>query len=48
MDGRRSLAEDIHRQGLDWLTPFPEGDLAEFHRFELSVALNRLRSLKVR
>lgn len=55
IDGRRSLAEivdrvveDIHSQGLDLLTPFPEGDLAEFRHFELAAALNRLRLLKVR
>ncbi|WP_375339348.1 hypothetical protein [Oxynema aestuarii] len=55
IDGRRSLAEivdrvveDIHSQGSHWLTPFPEGDLAVFRRFELALALNRLRSLKVR
>ncbi len=55
LDSDRSLADilarvmaDIAVDGLDVLTDFPQGDLAEFRRFELAAALNRLRSLRVR
>ena len=55
MDGKRPLPDildaviaDIHKNGLDILTPFPQGDLAIFRRFELAAALNRLRSLEVK
>ncbi len=54
IDGKRSLSEicdlivaDIEAQGLDVLTPFPQGDLALFRRFELAAAINRLRTLEV-
>ncbi len=54
LDGQHTLAEildsimaDIEAKGLDLLTPFPEGDLAMFRRFELVAAINRLRSLEV-
>src|SRR4028119_905357 len=54
MDGKRSLSEiidlvmaDIEAQGMDILSPFPEGDFAMFRRFELAAAINRLRSLSV-
>ncbi|MEG4249483.1 ABC-ATPase domain-containing protein [Microcoleus sp. Pol10D4] len=54
MDGKRTLSEiidlvmaDIHAQGMDILSPFPEGDFAMFRRFELAAAINRLRSLSV-
>ena len=54
LDGQRTLAEildsimaDIQTKGLDVLTPFPEGDLVMFRRFELVAAINRLRSLKL-
>ncbi|MEG4087167.1 ABC-ATPase domain-containing protein [Microcoleus sp. POL10_C6] len=54
MDGKRTLSEiidlviaDIDAQGMDILSPFPEGDLAMFRRFELAAAINRLRSLSV-
>ncbi|MFO8071005.1 MAG: ABC-ATPase domain-containing protein [Polyangia bacterium] len=54
MDGRRELAEvidflleDIEACGLDALSKFPRGDLAEFRRFELAAAINRLRTLVV-
>ncbi|MEG4214920.1 ABC-ATPase domain-containing protein [Microcoleus sp. Pol14C6] len=54
MDGKRTLSEiidlvmaDIEAQGMDILSPFPEGDFAMFRRFELAVAINRLRSLSV-
>jgi len=53
-DGRRTLVElldfimsDVEQQGLDVLSPFPQGDLAQFRRFELAAALNRLRTLRV-
>ena len=39
---------DIDADGLDVITTSPQGDLAEFRRFELAAALNRLRTLKVR
>ncbi len=54
INGKRTLPEileqvmaDIDAQGLDILTPFPQGDLVKFRRFELAAALNRLRTLKV-
>lgn len=54
MDGKRTLAEildqvitDIDKQGLDILTPFPQGDLAKFRPLELACAINRLRTLEV-
>ncbi|MEG4808888.1 ABC-ATPase domain-containing protein [Microcoleus sp. F8-D3] len=54
MDGKRTLSEiidlvmaDIDAQGMDILSPFPEGDFAMFRRFELAAAINRLRSLSV-
>ncbi|MEG4836606.1 ABC-ATPase domain-containing protein [Microcoleus sp. B9-D4] len=54
MDGKRTLSEiidlvmaDIEAQGMDILSPFPEGDFAMFRRFELAAAINRLRSLSV-
>ena len=54
MDGKRTLSEiidlvmtDIDAQGMDILSPFPEGDCAMFRRFELAAVINRLRSLSV-
>ncbi len=54
IDGVRSVAEildaveeAVARDGLDALDPRHSGDLAEFRRFELAAALNRLRSLRV-
>ncbi|MFO8041103.1 MAG: ATPase, partial [Sodalinema sp.] len=38
----------IASQGLDILSPFPVGNLAQFRRFELAAALNRLRQLQVK
>ncbi|MEG4586966.1 ABC-ATPase domain-containing protein [Microcoleus sp. MOSTC5] len=53
-DGKRTLSEiidlvmaDIDAQGMDILSPFPEGDFSMFRRFELAAAINRLRSLSV-
>ncbi|NEQ64019.1 MAG: ABC-ATPase domain-containing protein [Symploca sp. SIO2D2] len=43
----QQVMTDIETQGLDILTPFPQGDLVKFRRFELAAALNRLRTLKV-
>lgn len=50
LDGKRTLAEildqivtDIQEKGLDLLTPFPQGDLVMFRRFELAAAINRLQ-----
>lgn len=42
-----ALMTEIEDEGLDALAPFVIGDLAEFRRFELAAALNRLRSLRV-
>ena len=42
-----ALMAEIEDEGLDALAPFVVGDLAEFRRFELAAALNRLRSLRV-
>ena len=42
-----ALMAEIADEGLDVLAPFVVGDLAEFRRFELAAALNRLRSLRV-
>lgn len=39
------IKEDISTSGLDTLTNFPQGDLAQFRSLELAAALNRLRSL---
>ncbi|MEO0410185.1 MAG: ABC-ATPase domain-containing protein, partial [Cyanobacteria bacterium P01_A01_bin.135] len=39
------LMDRLAHQGLDSLTPSPRGDLAQFRRFELAAALNRMRSL---
>ncbi len=39
---------EIHRRGLDVLTPFPAGNLALPRPFELAAAINRLRRLRVR
>lgn len=54
MDGRHTLAEvidslfeQIAARGLDALNESPRGDLAEFRRFELAAAINRLRTLIV-
>ena len=54
MDGKRTLSEiidlvmaDIEAQGMDILSPFPEGDFAMFRRFELAAVINRIRSLSV-
>ncbi|MGL5064578.1 MAG: ABC-ATPase domain-containing protein [Microcoleus sp.] len=54
-DGKRTLSEiidrvmaDIEDEGMDILSPFPEGDFAMFRRFELAAAINRLRSLSVK
>lgn len=54
-DGKQDLATacdriqtQIQTHGLASLCPFPRGDLAQFRRFELAAAINRLRSLQVR
>ncbi len=55
MDGRKTLREivsavekDINDKGLDVLSTRPVGDYALFRPFELSAAINRLRTLSVR
>jgi hypothetical protein len=37
----------LEERGLDTLDPRCVGDLAQFRRFELAAALNRLRTLRV-
>ncbi len=39
---------DITAKGLDVITPFPQGDLALFRRFELAAAINRVRTLEMK
>ena len=39
---------DIAEKGLDVITPFPQGDLAMFRRFELAAAINRVRTLEMK
>jgi predicted ABC-class ATPase len=53
-DGERTLLEivdgvmaDIEEKGLDAISPFPQGDLAAFRRFELAATIDRLRTLQV-
>lgn len=55
IDGVKTLPEildkimaDIEEKGLDIISPFPQGDLAMFRRFELAAAINRLRTLQVK
>lgn len=55
IDGVKTLPEildkimaDIEENGLDIISPFPQGDLAMFRRFELAAAINRLRTLQVK
>ncbi len=55
MDGERTLKEivdsvlkDVNEKGLDVISPRPVGDYAEFRGFELTAAINRLRTLAVR
>ncbi|MGW8267907.1 MAG: ABC-ATPase domain-containing protein, partial [Longimicrobiales bacterium] len=54
MDGDRDLPEILDRvearirsEGLDALDPRKVGNLAEFRRYELAAALNRIRSLQM-
>ncbi|EAW37511.1 ABC-ATPase domain-containing protein [Lyngbya sp. PCC 8106] len=42
------IMADITEKGLDVITPFPQGDLAMFRRFELAAAINRVRTLEVK
>lgn len=55
IDGEKTLSQildqimnDIAVKGLDIITPFPQGDLAIFRRFELAAAINRIRTLEVK
>ncbi|WAL59483.1 ABC-ATPase domain-containing protein [Thermocoleostomius sinensis] len=55
VNGRRSLSDsiaavmaDVNADGLDCLTPYPQGDLVAFRSLELAAVINRLRSLEVR
>jgi predicted ABC-class ATPase len=54
MDGKRTLKEvveqvikDIDDSSLDILTPYITGDIARFRGFELTAAINRMRTLVV-
>ncbi len=54
IDGTRSLRSavdlvmrDIEEGGLDVLSRGPRGDYAQFRRFELAAAINRLRTLRI-
>ena len=42
------IEQDLAISGLDALTNFPQGDLAQFRSLELAAALNRLRSLLIK
>lgn len=42
------VAADIEKQGLDILTPYTTGDLAEIRSIDLAGAINRMRSLEVK
>jgi predicted ABC-class ATPase len=55
MDGRRTLreiidlvVEDISEKGLDILSPFPEGNYALPRKFEITAAINRLRTIRMK
>ena len=41
------VSQDISHHGLDIITNYPQGDLAQFRPQDLAAALNRLRSLSV-
>lgn len=41
------VSQDIKEKGLDVLNPSSRGDYAEFRKFELAQAINRIRSLEV-
>ena len=54
MDGRLTISQilkeverDISQYGLDIITDYPRGDLAQFRPQELAAAINRLRSLEI-
>ncbi len=54
MDGKRTLKEvvdrvikDIDDNSLDILTPYVTGDITRFRHFELTAAINRMRTLMV-
>ena len=42
------IDRDIAESGLDIMTDYPQGDLAQFRPQELAAAINRLRSLKIK
>ncbi|MCW6035811.1 ABC-ATPase domain-containing protein [Spirulina subsalsa FACHB-351] len=55
MNQKRTLAAiieqvmaDLDQEGLDIVSPYPQGNLSEFRPFELAAALNRLRTLEIR
>ena len=43
----QQVERDISQQGLDIITDYPRGDLAQFRPQELAAAINRLRSLLI-
>ena len=40
--------QDINLYGLDLITEYPQGDLAQFRPYELAAALNRLRAFSIK
>ena len=44
----KTVSQNIKRSGLDIITDYPQGDLAQFRPHELAAALNRLRSLEIK
>lgn len=54
MDGKQTLKEvleqvmaDVNKKGLDVLTPYLTGDIAQFRSMELAAAINRMRTLQM-
>ena len=43
----KQVERDISQYGLDIITDYPRGDLAQFRSQELAAAINRLRSLQI-
>ena len=47
-EGMELVMRAVQEQGLDCLLPYPVGDLAMPRIFELSGAINRMRTLQVK
>ena len=43
----KRVEQDIAQNGLDIITDYPRGDLAQFRPQELAAAIDRLRSLSI-